>query len=146
MNKNKYAYIHDIAIGDKLFNIDSLKLYTVKSMFNDKLGNNLTIIAENDLTGEERKFSSAAVKETMVNITNALNAGLDLADKDSIFLSRDNITNHLKGKNRMNAIYTRPKFNVLMLVRNFLESHRKMMISKHCYNFGTTGKGISEHH
>lgn len=147
MNKNKYAYIHKLAVGDKLFNIDNLKLYIVKSMFIDRWGDPI-IVMENSSTGEKREFPQTAIKETMVNITDVLNAGLDLSNKDSVFLSsetRKNIVDHLKDKNRINSIYTKPEFDVLMLVRNFLESQHKTMMLKHCCDLETSVKGNNEH-
>lgn len=118
MNKNKYAYIHNVSVGDTLLHIKTLDTYVVEEIKEHRFDGSQFFVMRNEKTQQTRNFVNAAIRENMINIS-----GIQL-NKVSVLLhnpsAKLDILDMLEKNRTDNVSYSDKKFEILELIQSFL--------------------------
>lgn len=127
MNKNKYAYVGKVKVGDILCFIPKLKSYRVtgvKTQYFDSTDIEEYIV-ECQITGIKRIFNRAAIRECAINVSELVEAYDYYLVNDLSGISDDELKSKLTANRIGNVSYSNKEFELLNIVRKFWVKYTK---------------------
>lgn len=130
MNKNKYAYVGKVKVGDILCfipHLESYKVTGVKTQHFDPTDIEEYVV-ECQQTGIKRTFNRAAIRECTINVSELCDSYDHFLFNDLSSISDDELKSKLTANRIGNVSYSNKDLELLNIVRKFWVKSAKDMI------------------